>query len=678
LVDFKSTTREGYTSTSFKSKGRNKEERTEKKFGGGASKAAAADKGKAKFMSAQGRSTKPNFTYFICDGPHFARECPKREKLNAIRAGDSDEEEGVVTHVNLMRVINCLVAKSGDAPAENRPVGKDLAKINAVRKGKSGATDNLMYVKIGINGKDVNAMLDSGATHTSVADRLVKELGLRLSDNHTSMKALNSKAQRIVGMSYDVPITLDQWRGKQDVLVVNLDDYDIILGLDFLRKAKIVLMLYLNGVMIASEGCLCFIPCCKVAAANVVKRGKSLVSTIAIDKALRKGGEVFLATIVDKKVDYCGEVPKEIASVLQQFEDVMPPQLPKKLRPRRTIDHRIELVPGTKPPSQAPYQISPLELAELRKQLEELIDSRFVRPSKAPYGAPVLFQKKADGSLRMCVDYRALNKVTIKNKYPVPLIQDLMDRLCGASIFTKLDLRSRYWQVQVADGDEYKTTCVTRYGSYEFLVMPFGLTNAPSTFCNLMDDVLYDFLDNFIVVYLDDIVIYSRGIEEHVTHLSKVLDRLREYELYVKREKYEFAKDEIMFLGHLIGEGQVKMDPRKIQAIVEWSAPKSVPELRLFLGLANYYRRFIEGYSKKTTPLSDLLKKNQRWEWTVDCQQAFEKLKTAVASAPVLGLPDFEKPFEVHTDASDRAIGGVLVQEGHPIAFESRKLSDAE
>jgi hypothetical protein len=234
LVDFKSTTREGYTSASFKSKGRNKEERMKKKFGGGASKVAAVDKGKAKFMSAQGKSTKPNFTCFICDGPHIARECPKREKLNVIRAGDSDEDEGVVTHINPMRVINFLVAKSGDAAVENRPVDKDLARIDALRKGKSGATDNLMYVKIGINGKDVNAMLDSSATHTFVADWLVKELGLGLSDSHTSMKVVNSKAQRIAGMSYDVPITLDQWRGKQDVLVVNLDDYDIIFGLDFL------------------------------------------------------------------------------------------------------------------------------------------------------------------------------------------------------------------------------------------------------------------------------------------------------------------------------------------------------------------------------------------------------------------------------------------------------------
>jgi hypothetical protein len=290
-----------------------------------------------------------------------------------------------------MYVINCLVAKSGDAAAETRPVDQGLARIDVLRKGKSGAMDNLMYMKIGINGKDVNAMLDSSATHTFVADRLVKELGLQLSDSHTLMKAVNSKAQRIAGMSYDVPITLDQWRGKQDMLVVNLDDYDIILGLDFLQKAKIVLMSYLNGVMIASEGCPCFIPCCNVTAVNVVKWGKSLVSIIAIDKALRKGGGVFLAIIVDEKADYCGDVPKEIASIVQQFEDVMPPQLPKKLPPRRAIDHRIELVPGTKPPSQAPYRMSPMELAELRKQLEELIDSGFVRPSKAPYGAPVLF-----------------------------------------------------------------------------------------------------------------------------------------------------------------------------------------------------------------------------------------------------------------------------------------------
>ena len=217
----------------------------------------------------------------------------------------------------------------------------------------------------------------------------------------------------------------------------------------------------------------------------------------------------------DKKV----EIPDAIVEVLEEFGDVMPKELPKTLPPRRAVDHKIELEPGAKPPARPPYRMSPLELRELRKQLTELLDSGYIQPSKAPYGAPVLFQQKQDGGLRMCVDYRALNKVTIKNKYPVPLVQDLFDRLCKASYFTKLDLRSGYWQVRIAEGDEEKTTCVTRYGSFQFLVMPFGLTNAPATFCNLMNDVFHDFIDHFVVVYLDDIVVYSESLEDHVSHL---------------------------------------------------------------------------------------------------------------------------------------------------------------
>ena len=217
----------------------------------------------------------------------------------------------------------------------------------------------------------------------------------------------------------------------------------------------------------------------------------------------------------DKQV----EVLDAIAPILRRFSDVMPPELPKKLPPRRQTDHQIELVPGSRPPTQAPYRMTPPELRELRKQLTELLDAGLVQPSKAPYGAPVLFQKKQDGTLRMCVDYRALNKVTIKTKYPIPLAAELFDRLSKVEYFTKLDLRSGYWQVRVVEGDEEKTTCVTRYGSFEFLVMPFGLTNTPATFCNLMNDVLFDFLDSFVVVYLDDIVIYNPTLEDHVVHL---------------------------------------------------------------------------------------------------------------------------------------------------------------
>ena len=223
------------------------------------------------------------------------------------------------------------------------------------------------------------------------------------------------------------------------------------------------------------------------------------------------------------------------------------------------------LILRSKPLSKAPYRMSPTELAEMRKWLTELLDAGYIQPSKAPYGAPILFQKKQDGSLRMCVDYRALNKVTVKYKYPVPLIQDLFDKLTKAVYFTKLDLGSGYWQVRIAKGDEPKTTCVTRYGSYEFLVMPFGLTNASATFCNLMNDVFYEYVDHFAVVYLDDIVIYSESLEDHLEHLRKVLSKLREHQLFVKKEKCEFAQQEILFLGHKVSKGMVMMDERKVQ-----------------------------------------------------------------------------------------------------------------
>ena len=231
--------------------------------------------------------------------------------------------------------------------------------------------------------------------------------------------------------------------------------------------------------------------------------------------------------------------------------------------------------------------------------------------------------------------------------------------------------------MRVAEGDEAKTTCVTLYRSFEFLVMLFGLTNAPATFCNLMNDVLFDFMDSFMVVYLDDIVIYNLTLEDHVVHLE-MLDRLRQDQLYVKKEKCEFAQTEIKFLGHLISKSEIRMDGVKVAAIRDWPTPTKVTELQSFLGLANYYRRFILGYSKIAYTLTDLLKKERKWEWNAKCQDAFQNLKDAITSKLVLRLPDLELSFEVHTDASNKALGGVLAQEGHPVAFESQKLNATE
>ncbi|KAL0456007.1 UNVERIFIED_CONTAM: RNA-directed DNA polymerase [Sesamum latifolium] len=245
----------------------------------------------------------------------------------------------------------------------------------------------------------------------------------------------------------------------------------------------------------------------------------------------------------------------------------MPDELPQKLPPKRAVDHEIELVPGTKPPARAPYRMSQPELVELRKQLKDMLESGIIKPAKSPYGAPVLFQKKADGSLRMCCDYRALNKITVKNKYPIPLVADCFGRLSQANYFTKIDLRSGYWQVRIKEGDEAKTTVVTRYGAFEFLVMPFGLTNAPATFSTMMNQVLHGFLDEFVVVYLNDIVIYSRTLAEHVEHLRQVLARLREYELYAKVSKCSSAQETISSWGTLWREDAFGWTPRKYRLL---------------------------------------------------------------------------------------------------------------
>ena len=315
--------------------------------------------------------------------------------------------------------------------------------------------------------------------------------------------------------------------------VAPMDDFKIVIGMDLLCQVKAVPIPFQRSMAILEEEAPCMVP-----TITESKTRTPMLSVMQLEKGLKNNEVTYLAALKEDLIDPMGDpMPAEIKKALDEFNDVMPPVLPKKLPHRREEDHKIELESGEKPPTMGLYRIAPLELEELRRQLKELLDAGFIQPSKAPYGASVLFQKKHDGSLRMCIDYRVLNKVMVKNKYPIPHIADLFDKLGRAKFFTKLDLRSGYYQVRIAEGDEPKTTCLTRYGSYEFLVMPFGLTNAPATFCTLMNKIFHPFLDKFVVVYLDDIVIYSNTLEEHLDHLRKVFRLLRQNELYVKKEK---------------------------------------------------------------------------------------------------------------------------------------------
>ncbi|XP_059664093.1 uncharacterized protein LOC132309845 [Cornus florida] len=473
LVDFKmtgSTTQDKKKSKegkkdkgqSFRFKDKKKDKNQKKDKGGGFVKAKADYNNKG---SSSG--TKPNYGCFICNGPHRVRDCPKREKLSAIVAdskGDSDSESGP-TRVN------------------------PLQMLNALTKEQSMELKGLMFIQVTLNGKEVLAMVDTGATHNFIAQREVSNFNLKLIPYANKMKAMNSEAKPVLGMA-TTSMKVGCWEAVVSLMAVPLDDFDLILGIEFLTKARVVVVPYLGGVFIWDRSCPCFIPSVALYGHQKKEDRKygciEIISALQVKTGLKRGDSTFLAAMIEIKPDQLVEVPNSVAEILEEFAEVMPLELPKQLPPRRAVDHKIELEPGVRAPAQAPYRMAPSELAELRRQLDELLESGYIQPSKAPYGAPVLFQKKQDGSMRMCVDYRALNKVIVKNKYPVPNAADLFDRLSRASYFTKLDLGAGYWQVRIAEGDEPKTACVTRYGSYEFLVMPFGLTNAPATF--LLDE----------------------------------------------------------------------------------------------------------------------------------------------------------------------------------------------
>jgi hypothetical protein len=322
--------------------------------------------------------------------------------------------------------------------------------------------------------------------------------------------------------------------------------------------------------------------------------------------------------------------------------------------------------------------MAPKELAEMKKQLEELRNKEFIRLSSSPWGCPAIFMKKKDDTLRMCVDYRPLNAVTIKNKYPLPRIDALFDQLAGAKVFLKIDLRLGYHQIKIRPQDIPKTAFSTRYRLYEYLVMSFGLTNAPAFFMYLMNSVFMPELDKFVVVFIDDILIYSKNEEEHAQHIRTVLTRLREHKLYAKFSKCEFWLDRVQFLGHVLTPEGVSVDPSKVQDVLSWKSPTSVHQIRQFLGLAGYYRRFILDFSKIAHPMTKLLQKDAKFVWSPACEEAFQALKKFLTSAPVLAQPDIEKPFDVYCDASRIGFGCVLMQDGRVIAYASRQLKKHE
>ncbi|GJV24360.1 putative reverse transcriptase domain-containing protein [Tanacetum coccineum] len=438
-----------------------------------------------------------------------------------------------------------------------------------------------------------------------------------------------------------------------DLMPVELGSFDVIIGMDWLAKyhalivcdEKVVRIPYGNEVLIIRGD-----SCDSGSKLNIISCTKT-------QKYIEKGCQVYLAQVTSKKAEDKSEEKRlEDVPIVREFPEVFPEDLP-----------------GLPPARQH------IQMQELSNTLQELSDRGFIRPSSSPWGAPVLFVKKKDGSFRMCIDYRELNKLTVKNRYPLSRIDDLFDQLQGSRVYSKIDLRSGYHQLRVREEDISKTAFRTRYGHYEFQVMPFGLTNAPAVFMDLMNRVCKPYLDRFMIVFIDDILIYSKSRKEHEGHLKLILNLLKKEELYAKFSKCEFWLSKVQFLGHVIDSEGIHVDPAKIEAIKDWASPKTPTEIRQFLGLAGYYRRFIEGFSKIARPMTKLTQKSMKFEWGEKAEAAFQLLKQKLCSAPILALPEGSKNFVVYCDASHKGLGAVLMQrEGHSLCIPPTQGSREE
>jgi hypothetical protein len=357
--------------------------------------------------------------------------------------------------------------------------------------------------------------------------------------------------------------------------------------------------------------------------------------------------------------------------VVKEFPDVFPKDLPS-MPPDRDMEFVIELKPGTALIYKTPFGMTTLVLAKLKEHTKELPGKGFICPSSSPWGAPVIFVSKKNSTQRLCVDYHALNEVTIKNKYLLARIDDLFDQLRGACVFSKIDLWSGYHQLKVRECDILKTAFILRYGLYEFTVMSFGLTNALTYFMYMMNKVFMEYLDKFVMVFIDDILVYSKSEEEHEGHHRLVLQNLWDHKLYAKLRKCEFWLKQVSFLGHVISKGGIFIDPSKVQDVLSWKAPTSVSDIQSLLGLAWYYQRFIEVFLKISKPMTELLEMDKKFEWTPAYEASFQELKKRLTTALILVMPDMKKLFSIYCDVSGQGLGCVLMQDGRMVAYASR------
>ncbi|GKA45399.1 putative reverse transcriptase domain-containing protein [Tanacetum coccineum] len=549
---------------------------------------------------------------FECGAPgHFKRDCPKLKNKN----GGNGNAQGWVYAVG-------NAEKRGNAP------GNPDANV---------VTGTFL-----LNNHYASILFDTGADRSFISTAFSSLINIAPTslENCYDVELADGKLVKIDTIIRGCTLNFLDHPFNIDLMPVELGSFDVIIGMDWLRRYHAVIVCDEKLVQVPyGNETLTF-------RGNESSNGReSRLAVISYSKAqeyMAKGCQVFLAQISAKKEEDKSERKQiEDVPIVRDFPEVFPEDLPG-LPPARPVEFQIDLIPGAAPVARAPYRLAPSEMKELSEQLQELSDKGFIRPSSSPWGAPVLFVKKKDGSFRMCIDYRELNKLTVKNRYPLPRIDDLFDQLQGSSIYSKIDLRSGYHQLRVREQDVPKTAFRTRYGHYEFQVMPFGLTNAPAVFMDLMNRVCKPYLDKFVIVFIDDILIYSKDEREHEEHLKAILELLKKEKLYAKFSKCEFWIPKVQFLGHVIDSRGIHVDPAKIESIKDWASPKTPTEIRQFLGLAGYYRRFIEGFSKIAKSMTKLTQKGIKFDWGEKEENAFQLIKQKLCSAPILALPEGE------------------------------------
>ncbi len=569
--------------------------------------------------------------------------------------------------------------------------------VSAHASSIGGSSQLVMTLNGKVAGSSASIAVDSQASHNFLSEQWIQRTGVHVTPLAGEVTMASGEATQIVG-TCSVRMVIGPWHDVVECFVIKMASrHDMLLGEAYLKTR--------NAVLSYSDRTICFTKGMRkttlhvkdasdlqVTPANTELPVESLLlSALQVKRMIRKGQAIHAFQVLIK--------PSNQDSVLQSLEReglVSESQLkeligryPKVFPDKDNLPdcppltehavHPIPEVPGARPVNRPLYRLSPRETEEVKRQVTELLRRGLIEPSCSPYGASVIFVPKPDGSLRMCVDWRALNKQTVKDSYPLPNITTLLDSLRGARVYSSLDLGQAYMQLRIKPEDVPKTAFKTPIGSYQFKVLAFGLCNAPSSFVRVMNNLLAPFLGKFVVCYIDDILIYSKTPEEHLKHLELVFKALEKHHLYCNIEKCKFNQPETKFLGFIVGRDEIRMDPAKVAAVKNWPVPKNIHELRSFLGLANYFRRFIHRFAEIALPLTALLRKNAVFDMTETHVAAFEALKDALVSAPCLAMPDFSTHgWEVVCDASQNSLGAVLLQNGHPIAFESKKLTQAE